>query len=124
MNTHSEIQTVSSTSAGRKAIVYGGSGGIGAAAGRLLRDRGWDLHLVARNQDRLAAVAEELGAAFTAGDVRDPGLFGRVAAEAGEAVHGLIYAVGTITLRSLQRLSEQEFLDDFRRRPARDASAD
>lgn len=98
----------------RKAIIYGGTGGIGFATARLLRTRGYDLHLVGRNADKLAANAAELGASFTAGDVTDGGLFARVAQEAGELVDGLVYAVGTINLRSLQRLTEADFLHDFR----------
>jgi NAD(P)-dependent dehydrogenase (short-subunit alcohol dehydrogenase family) len=41
-------------------------------------------------------------------------LFARVARDAGESLDGLVYAVGTITLRSLGRLTETDFLVDFR----------
>lgn len=98
----------------RRVLIYGGAGGIGSATGRILRAQGYDLHLVGRNQDRLAAVATELGATFTVGDVNDGGLFSRVAQDAGEALDGLVYAVGTINLRSLGRLTEADFLTDFR----------
>jgi NAD(P)-dependent dehydrogenase (short-subunit alcohol dehydrogenase family) len=97
-----------------RVIIYGGSGGIGFATARILRSRGYDLHLVGRNEDKLAAGAAELGASFTAGDVTDSGLFARVAQEAGDTLDGLVYAVGTINLRSLQRLTEADFLNDFR----------
>ena len=33
--------------------------------------------------------------------------------EAGEALDGLVYAVGTINLRTLQRLTEADFTHDF-----------
>lgn len=98
----------------RKVIIYGGSGGIGSATGRILRARGYDLHLVGRSEEKLAALAAELGATFTVGDVADSGLFARVAQAAGDVVDGLVYAVGTINLRSLQRLAEADFLNDFR----------
>ncbi|MBK8048185.1 MAG: SDR family oxidoreductase [Anaerolineales bacterium] len=97
-----------------KVIIYGGSGGIGFATAKILQGRGYDLHLVGRNEDKLAACAAELGASFTAGDVTDVGLFARAAQEAGDTLAGLVYAVGTINLRSLQRLTEADFLDDFR----------
>ncbi len=97
-----------------KIVIYGGSGGIGSATARLLRARGYDLHLVARGTERLTAVSEELGTTFTVGDVRDPELHDRVVNEAGESLDGLVYAVGTINLRSFQRLSEEDFLTDFR----------
>jgi len=97
-----------------RVLIYGGTGGIGSATARALKIRGFDLHLVARDGERLAALADELGAGFTAGDIEDDGLFGRATAEAGDALDGLVYAVGTINLRSLQRLTEVDFLKDFR----------
>ena len=44
-----------------KVLIYGGSGGIGSATGRILRARGYDLHLVGRSEDKLSAIAAELG---------------------------------------------------------------
>jgi NAD(P)-dependent dehydrogenase (short-subunit alcohol dehydrogenase family) len=98
----------------RKVLIYGGSGGMGSATGRVLHARGYDLHLVGRNEEKLAAFAAEFGANFTVGDVNDASLFSRAANEAGEQLDGLVYAVGTINLRSLQRLTEADFLTDLR----------
>ena len=98
----------------RKVLIYGGSGGIGSTTGRILHTHGYDLHLVGRDEARLAAIATELGADYTTGDVTDTSLFERVAQEAGQPLDGLVYAVGTINLRSLQRLTEDDFLHDFR----------
>lgn len=97
-----------------KVLIYGGSGGIGSATGRSLLERGYELHLVARGEQALAAVARELRATYTVGDVEDPGLFPRVAQDAGESLAGLVYAVGTIRLKPLHRFTEEEFLRDFR----------
>lgn len=98
----------------RNVLIYGGSGGIGAALARTLHARGDSVHLVGRNAERLAALAGELGASYTAGDVTDSTLFARATQAAGESLDGLAYAVGTINLRSLQRLGEADFLNDFR----------
>ncbi len=98
----------------RRIVIYGGSGGIGSATARVLHARGDHLHLVGRSDERLAAIAAELGAGFTTGDVSDGNLFSRVAEEAEGPWDGLVYAVGTINLRSLQRLTESDFLNDFR----------
>lgn len=97
-----------------KVVIYGGAGGIGSATARILRARGFDLHLVGRSEDKLSAIAAELEATFTMGDVSDGGLFSRVAEDAGVPLHGLVYAVGTINLRSLSRLTEADFVNDFR----------
>jgi NAD(P)-dependent dehydrogenase (short-subunit alcohol dehydrogenase family) len=98
----------------RKIVIYGGSGGIGSATARVLRAQGHDLHLVARDEDKLAGIAAELDAGFTAGDVSDGELFSRVAQDAGKPLDGLVYAVGTINLGSIRRLREADFLNDFR----------
>jgi NAD(P)-dependent dehydrogenase (short-subunit alcohol dehydrogenase family) len=79
-----------------------------------LRARGDDIHLVARDRDRLAALAAEFDATFTAGDVNDSELFSRVAEQVGKPLDGLVYAVGTINLGSIRRLREADFLNDFR----------
>jgi NAD(P)-dependent dehydrogenase (short-subunit alcohol dehydrogenase family) len=80
----------------------------------MLHARGVELHLVGRDEERLTAIARELGATLTLGDVNDSSLFARAAQDAGAALDGLVYAVGTINLRSLGRLTEADFLNDFR----------
>ncbi len=98
----------------RKVLIYGGSGGIGFATAKILRARNYALHLVGRNAEKLAACAAELGARYTVGDVTDSTLFARVTQEVGEPLDGLVYAVGTINLRGIQRLTEEDFIHDFR----------
>jgi NAD(P)-dependent dehydrogenase (short-subunit alcohol dehydrogenase family) len=97
-----------------KVLIYGGTGGIGSALGRALSARGWSVHLVGRDAGRLEALAVELGASYTVGDVTDSSLFARVVEEAGETLDGLVYAVGTINVKSMARLTEADCLHDFR----------
>lgn len=97
-----------------KVLVYGGSGGIGAATARVLHARGHALHLVGREEGRLSAVAAETGATFTVADVENPASFARVTADAGASLSGLVYAVGTINLKPLARLTAADFERDFR----------
>jgi len=98
-----------------RVLIYGGTGGVGAATARLLRTRGYGLHLVARDESRLAALAQELGAGFTTGDVTSVDVFTRATQAASDSgLAGLVYAVGTINLKPLGRLTDADFEQDFR----------
>lgn len=96
-------------------LIYGGSGGIGSAVARAVRAKGLGVHLVGRDATRLEALAGELGCGFTAGDVGETETFARATQEAsgGGALKGLVYAVGTINLKPVARLTEADFLKDF-----------
>lgn len=99
----------------KNALIYGGAGGIGAAIAARLKAAGFHLHLAGRDAAKLARVAEPLGAGFTAGDVGEPTHFGAVMAQSGfTSLDALVYAVGTINLKPLGRLTEADFLRDFR----------
>ena len=76
--------------------------------------KGYHLHLVGRDEGKVAAVASALQASMTIGDVLDDGVFARVTADAGPMIAGLVYAVGTINLKPLSRLTETDFITDFK----------
>jgi NAD(P)-dependent dehydrogenase (short-subunit alcohol dehydrogenase family) len=95
-------------------VIFGGAGGIGEATARLLGQRGHALHLVGRDAARIAAAADSLGARHSVADVEDDAAFARVAGEIQGPVAGLVYAVGTITLKPLARFSAAEFARDAR----------
>jgi short-subunit dehydrogenase len=81
----------------RIAVVTGASSGIGEATARLLAQKGWRCVLVARREDRLRAVADELGAEVELCDVADRGAVEAMATrilERHPAVHLLVNNAG------------------------------
>jgi NAD(P)-dependent dehydrogenase (short-subunit alcohol dehydrogenase family) len=96
-------------------LVFGATGGIGAALSRRLRARGAAPFLVARDPGRLEALASELGGApFHPADATDAAALREAVAAAGPALAGLAFCVGSIPLKPLARLTEADFLDAFR----------
>jgi 3-oxoacyl-[acyl-carrier protein] reductase len=75
---------------GRRALVTGASGGIGAAIARALHARGAEVILTGRRADALRALADELGerVAVETGDVTDPA-FAEALVGAAEKAGGL-----------------------------------
>ena len=99
---------------GGKVVIVGGTGGIGSALARRLAAAGRPLHLVAREAGRLSALASELDASFATADAADPASLRPAVEAAGSPLSGLVYAVGTITLKPLPRVAIEDAERDFR----------
>lgn len=91
-----------------------GTSGIGGAIARRLAEAGHSLHLISREPTGLAALANELGASHVAADVTDANALAAAVQAAGQHVDGLAYCVGTINLRPVGRLMDEEVLADFK----------
>ena len=94
-------------------LIYGGAGAIGSAIARRLAEAGHSVHLAGRDAGKLQALVAELGCTFTAGDVLEAGVIDKVTADAGSSLDGLVFAVGSINLKPLARLTEADFVADF-----------
>jgi NAD(P)-dependent dehydrogenase (short-subunit alcohol dehydrogenase family) len=80
---------------GRRAVITGGSGGIGRACAEALATRGYELLLVARRAEPLQQTADALGARWIAADCRQEADVARLAAAAGQ-VDLLVHAAGVL----------------------------
>lgn len=105
----------------RIAVVTGASSGIGEATARLLAQRGWRCVLVARREDRLRALAGEIGGEVELCDVSDRDAVDALARrilERHPAVHLLVNNAGihargsflTIDLDRVRRVMEVNYL--------------
>ena len=95
-------------------LIYGGNGGIGSAIALRLSKAGHELVLAGRNESELAKIGEDLGARTLICDVMDEDAIESAASDAGEALDGLVYAVGSINLKPFARASSDDFVTDFR----------
>ena len=95
-------------------IIVGGSGGVGGALARRLAATGRALHLIGRDASKLSAMAAETGASHAVADVGDRGALADAIAAAGGVASGLVYAVGSITLKPVIRITDEDIERDFR----------
>lgn len=95
-------------------VIIGATGGIGAALARRLHAAGTPLHLVARDADRLAALAGEVAASHAIADVLDESGLASAVTAAGPAIAGLAYCVGSIDLAPLRAVTSAAMLQAFR----------
>ena len=94
--------------AGRVAIITGGSSGIGLRCGELLAEAGYDVVLTARRPGPLEEAAAAVGARWVAADSTDPQAFAAVVAEAGR-VDLLVHAAGVMDGTFVRKESLETF---------------
>jgi NAD(P)-dependent dehydrogenase (short-subunit alcohol dehydrogenase family) len=90
------------------AIVTGGSGGIGKACARALRNRGYDVLLVARRPAPLQTAAEEIGGRWIAADCSKENDVGRMVEMAGSPTV-LVHAAGLVEGSDLRNQTSELF---------------
>lgn len=78
----------------RTAVVTGASSGIGAATARALAAEGFRVICAARRTDRIAALAEEIGATAVTCDVTDAASVAGLAQAVGDQLHVLVNNAG------------------------------
>jgi NADP-dependent 3-hydroxy acid dehydrogenase YdfG len=91
----------------KSALVTGGSSGIGLAIARMLKAEGFELTLVARRPEKLAAVAEELVAEAIAVNLVEEGACARVVASHSDRWGGLDVLVNSAGVGFGGSFSEQ-----------------
>ena len=91
-----------------KYLIIGATGSIGSSLAEQLKNSGNDIHLVARNKGEVSSLAEKLGCEFTVADVLEDGFIEKVKTDIPE-VKGIAYCVGSIDLKPLRMVTEQDF---------------
>ena len=90
-----------------KYLILGATGSIGSSLATMLKQSDFDIHLVARQEDLVSQLANELGCGFTVADVLEENFIEKVKADAPD-IKGLAYCVGSIDLKPLKMVKEQD----------------
>ena len=90
-----------------KYLIFGATGSVGSSLAEQLKNSGNDIHLVARNENEVKAIAEKLGCSYTVADVLENGFIEKVKSDVNE-IKGIAYCVGSIDLKPLRMVTEAD----------------
>ncbi|MDA9650293.1 SDR family oxidoreductase [Candidatus Pelagibacter sp.] len=90
-----------------KYLIFGATGSIGSSLAEQLKNLGNELHLVARNENEVKAIAEKLNCSFTVADVLEDGFMEKIKADIDD-VKGIAYCIGSIDLKPIRMVTEQD----------------
>ena len=90
-----------------KYLIFGATGSVGSSLAEQLKNSGNDIHLVARNESDVKAIAEKLGCSYTVADVLEDGFIEKVKSDVNE-IKGIAYCVGSIDLKPLRMVTEAD----------------
>ena len=90
-----------------KYLIFGATGSVGSSLAEQLKNSGNDIHLVARNESEVKAIAEKLGCSYTVADVLEDGFIEKVKSDINE-IKGVAYCVGSIDLKPLRMVTETD----------------
>ena len=91
-----------------KYLIFGATGSIGSNLAEQLKNSGYEVHLVGRNEDETKKISEKLECTFTITDVLDDNFIKKVKADISE-IKGIAYCVGSIDLKPLRIVTEKDF---------------
>ena len=90
-----------------KYLIFGATGSVGSSLAEQLKNSGYDVHLVARNESEVKAFAEKLDCSYTVADVLEDGFIEKVKSDINE-IRGVAYCVGSIDLKPLRMVTEAD----------------
>ena len=90
-----------------KYLIFGATGSVGSSLAEQLKNSGNEIHLVARNESEVKAIAETLGCSYTVADVLEDGFIEKVKSDIND-IKGVAYCVGSIDLKPLRMVTEAD----------------
>ena len=93
-------------------LIIGATGAIGSALARKLVGQGKSVHLVARNESEVSALAKELNSSFTVADVLTESYSEEIIKNCGD-IDGLAFCVGSIDLKPIKFTKKSDYMQSF-----------
>jgi len=90
-----------------KYLIIGATGSVGSSLAEQLKKSGYDIHLVARNENEVKSIAEKLSCSYTVVDVLAEGFIEKIKADIND-IKGIAYCVGSIDLKPLRLVTEKD----------------
>tara|TARA_Y100001970_G_scaffold51460_1_gene65109 strand:+ start:1724 stop:2434 length:711 start_codon:yes stop_codon:yes gene_type:complete len=91
-----------------KYLIIGATGSIGSNLAEQLFSNGKEVHLVARNEEKVKTLSEKLSCDYTVADVLEDNFSEKIVSNIND-VKGIAYCVGSIDLKPLKMISENDF---------------
>ncbi len=98
----------------KRILVFGGSGSIGKALAKKLKENKYLPVLISRNEDELKLLSENIGCEYRACDILDDNQLQNIANEFKDSIFGIAYCVGSINLKPLKLTTDEDFIESFK----------
>ena len=97
-----------------KKLILGATGAIGSSLAKKIVDQGDKVHLVARDQNSLSDLANQLNSSYTVADMLTENYAEKVLKDIEkEDIDGLAFCVGSIDLKPLKLTKKSDFMQSF-----------
>ena len=91
-----------------KYLIIGATGSIGSNLAEQLYSANKEIHIVARNEEKVKTLSEKLGCDYTVADVLENNFSEKILSDISD-IKGIAYCVGSIDLKPLKMVSENDF---------------
>lgn len=98
----------------KKILVFGGSGSIGKALAKKLKESNYSPIILSRNEDELNNISKEIKCEFRVCDILNTDRIREIAEEFKDNLFGIAYCVGSINLKPLKITKDEDFIDSFK----------
>ena len=90
-----------------KYLIIGATGSVGSSLAEQLKNSGYNIHLVARNESGVKSIADKLECSYSVADVLEDGFIEKIKTDIAD-IKGIAYCVGSIDLKPLRMVTEQD----------------